>query len=348
MLCIAGISVLFTIDPSRRNARLQGAYFIDWRTIMILTNEQLKQIYYGALNFDETEDGYLQAFQYTKKQMDYFEKTSDFWFERCSASSAKTLEFCTKGRSVSFEYKIIWEGSEDTVEVAVNGLITKIWYVKDIAKEGKLTCCLDAGEKSVVIYLPADATMVIRKFETDAEVRPVAKNGTVLWLGDSITQGYGPLRSAHTYVSVANRLLNYDILNQGIGGYVYDKNALIDMDGYRPDKIIVSMGTNQYGTESMKDIEEYYVRLREIYGDTPVLCITPLWRGDNPEGIPTLVKFCEKLKKICEQYTNITIVEGFKLVPHLSEYYLDNLHPNALGMEIYGRNLVLAIEKTGF
>ena len=29
---------------------------------MKLSNEQLKEIYYGALWFDETEDGYLQAF----------------------------------------------------------------------------------------------------------------------------------------------------------------------------------------------------------------------------------------------------------------------------------------------
>lgn len=316
--------------------------------MMILTNEQLKKIYYGALNFDETEDGYLQAFQYTRQQMDYFEKVSEFWFERCSASTAKTLEFQTTAQTFSMEYKIIWEGSEDTVEVVEDGLISKIWYVKDLAKEGKLTYRLAEGRKTVMIYLPADATMLIRNFEVDAEVYPVEKKEKVLWLGDSITQGYGPLRSAHTYVSVANRLLNYDILNQGIGGYVYDKNVLIDMDGYRPDKIIVSMGTNQYGTESMQDVEEYYEKLMEIYGDIPVLCITPIWRGDNPEGVDTLAEFCEKLKKICEHYSNITIVEGFKLVPHLSEYFLDDLHPNALGMELYGRNLVLAIQNINF
>lgn len=97
-------------------------------------------------------------------------------------------------------------------------------------------------------------------------------------MGDSITQGFGPLRSAHTYVSVANRLLNYDIINQGIGGYIYDKNVLVNMEGYSPDKIIISLGTNQYGTESMKDVEEYYERLSEVYGDRPVLCITPIWR----------------------------------------------------------------------
>ena len=39
---------------------------------MIMTNEELKKYYFGAYNFEETEDGYLQAFQYTKAQRDYF------------------------------------------------------------------------------------------------------------------------------------------------------------------------------------------------------------------------------------------------------------------------------------
>ena len=90
------------------------------------------------------------------------------------------------------------------------------------------------------------------------------------------------------------------------------------------------------GTETMADIEEYYIRLRELYGDTPVLCITPIWRGDSEDGEPTLIRFCENLKDICRQYSNITIVDGFTLVPHLSEYFLDNLHPNCLGCEVYG------------
>lgn len=315
---------------------------------MKLTNEQLKNLYHGALWYQETEDGYLQAFQYTKEQNEYFEKVSDFWFERCTASTAKTLEFITTATACSFEYKLIWTGSPDSVELWIDGQAVDIRYVKDMEKEGTLSFELPEGKKQVLIYLPADATMVLCNFEINAEYEAVTKKAKVLWMGDSITQGFGPLRSGHTYVSVANRLLNYEVLNQGIGGYVYDKNVLMPMYDYKPDKIIISMGTNQFGTESMEGIEEYYKLLKESYGDTPVLCILPLWRDDVPNGLPTLIKFCNNLKKIAEQYDNVTVVEGFKLVPHLPEYFLDRLHPNCLGSEVYGRNLVLEIEKTGF
>jgi lysophospholipase L1-like esterase len=329
-----------------------GAFFLFillWYTNnMKLSNAQLKTIYFGALFFDETEEGYLRSFQYNKVQMDYFKKASDFWYDRCMASSAKTLEFRTAATRLSFDYKIVWMGSPDSIELSIDGLVSRIVYVNDIEKEGKLEFELPAGEKDVVIYLPADATVWVRNFEINDAFVPAKKGEKVLWIGDSITQGFGPLRSAETYVSVANRLLNYDILNQGIGGYVYDKNVLVNMDGYRADKIIIAMGTNQYGTESMKDIEEYYERLKEIYGNTKILCVTPIWRGDSPDGFPTLARFCQKTKAICEKYKNITVVEGFHLIPHLPEYFLDNLHPNQLGCEVYGRNLVLAIREAGF
>lgn len=316
---------------------------------MKLSNDELKKIYFGAYSFKDVEDGYLQAFQYNDDQVAYFKKTSDFWYDRCIASTAKTFEFKTSAKKVSYGYKILWTGSNDTFELCENGRITQIEYVEKIEKEGVITFNLENdGEKDVIIYLPIDATVLVRDFEIDADFTPAKKGEKVLWLGDSITQGFGPLRSAHTYVSVANRLLNYDIINQGIGGYVYDKNVLVPMPGYTPDKIIVAMGTNQYGTETMKDIEEYYERITELYKGIPILCVTPLWRGDNMEGVPTLIKFCDKLKAIVAKYPIVKMVDGFELVPHLPEYFLDNLHPNAHGCEIYGRNLVLKIQELGF
>lgn len=316
---------------------------------MILSNEELKKIYTGTYQFEETIDGYLKANQYSKPQMEYFKGAFEMWYERCDASSAKTIEFVTDATKVSFDYRIIWSSSKDTFEIWQDEQATSIVYLEGLEDEGKIAFDLHEGEKKVVLYLPVDATVLIKNFEINGgDYKPVKKGEKVLWLGDSITQGYGPLRSAHTYVSVANRLLNYDIINQGIGGYIYDKNSLMKMDGYTPDKIIVSLGTNQYGAETMKDVEEYYEVLTDIYKNIPILCITPLWRGDNPEGVKTLTSFCEKIKRIVEKYDQIKVVEGYKLVPHLSEYYLDNLHPNQLGAELYGRNLVCEINKLGF
>ncbi len=315
---------------------------------MLLSTTQLKSIYFGALEFAETKDGYLQAFQYTKSQMQYFERVSEFWYDRCMASTAKTLEFTTTATAVSFEYRFLWKGSEDSVELFVGGEENQIIYVKDLKDEGRITFTLPQGKKQVLIYLPVDATMLIRNMEINGDFTPAIKGEKVLWMGDSITQGFGPLRSSQTYVSRANRVLNYNIINQGIGGYIYDKNILTDMNGYRPDKIIISMGTNQFETENLEVVKEYYVRLKELYGDTPVLCITPIWRGDKPGMEAVFEQFCNGIKEIGEKYDNITVVDGFTLVPHSSEYFLDDLHPNARGCEVYAKNLMTAIEEGNF
>lgn len=314
---------------------------------MKLTNEQLKTIYFGALQFKETKDGYLQAFQYNDEQMAYFKKASDFWYDRCMASTSKTLEFSTNATKFSFDYKLAWKGSEDSIELEIDDVITKINYIKDMKDEDTLSYNLPNGNKKIVVYLPADATIWIKNFQLNGDFTPAIKEHKVLWLGDSITQGFGPLRSSLTYVSVANKLLGYDIINQGIGGYVYDKNSLMDM-GYKPEKLIVALGTNQYGEETMKPVEDYYEQLFKIYGLLPTLCITPLWRDDPNTNHEKLEQYCEGIKNVCRKYKNIIIVDGFKLVPHLSEYFLDNLHPNALGAQVYSRNLVEKIREIGF
>ncbi len=316
---------------------------------MILSNDELKKIYFGAYEFEELSDGYLKANQYSKAQMDYFRSSLEMWYERCDASTAKTLEFTTDASEVSFDYKLIWKCSEDSIELYVDGLANQIVYVKDLKEEGTVRFLLPEGTHSIVIYLAADATLLIKNFSIDSTYQIPVKKTKVLWLGDSITQGYGPLRSSETYVSIANRELGYDLINQGIGGYIYDKKSLMKMPGYSPDKIIVALGTNQYGAETMTDVEEYYETLTGIYGTgIPILCISPIWRGDNLDALPVFFSFCEKVKAVAGKYPNVRVIDGLTLVPHLEEYYLDNLHPNCLGTETYAANLVREMKRIGF
>ncbi len=313
------------------------------------TLDQLKAVYRGAYSFEEKEEGWLASFQYTKPQMDYFKVLREFFYDRCMASTAKTLEFFTESTCFSLDYRIIWEGSQDSFELAVDGLITDIRYVRDLEKCGRLTFSLPKGRKRITFYLPADATVLIREAETDKEIQPAEPGIPVLWLGDSITQGYGPLRSAETYVSVAQRELGWEVLNQGIGGYVYDPGSIMEMPGYHPQKIIVALGTNQYRNEDISPIRVFYRKLTEIYGSRiPILCITPIWRDGTAEEQARMVAFTEELLKIVSEYPQIHVVDGFRLVPHRNEYYLDGLHPNTLGCETYGRNLVKAIHEAGF
>ena len=233
---------------------------------MILTNEELKKIYFGAYEFEETPDGFLKANQYTKAQMDYFKGAFEMWYERCDASTAKTLELRTDASKISFDYKFLWKCSEDSVELYVDGLASQIFYVKDMKEEGRLEFTLPEGVHDVVIYLVADATLVIKEFSIDSSYEIPVKDTKVLWLGDSITQGYGPLRSSETYVSIANRELNWDIINQDIrmykelgGGAVYDLGCycttmILSLIDSKTDLVVAKAEFNDKGADVLASV----------------------------------------------------------------------------------------------
>ncbi len=318
---------------------------------MHLTTDELKKIYFGAYEFAETEDGFLQAFQYSLPQREYFRGVEPYWYDRCMASTAKTIEMITAATEFSFDYKIIWQGSLDSMELFADGECMQVHYIKDLPAEGRISFRISEGKnRRITIYLPIDATIVIRDFALNAPYELLPERKKVLWMGDSITQGFGPLRSSMTYVSVSNRILDYDIINQGIGGYIYDAGSVMKMGDYTPDEIIVALGTNQYDTRSMRPVEEFYERLFEIYGNSiPTTVITPVWRGDlfSSGQKKRFADFCAGLREICERYSNITIVDGLEMIPNSSVYYVDGLHPNEKGAKIYGENFAKMTQGDG-
>lgn len=311
-----------------------------------LTNEELKQIYHGAYSFGE-KDGYLSAFQYTQEQMEYL-KFNDFYYVRSYRSNAKTLEFTTTATKVAFDYSC--ENPSETIELAINKTICEVVYIKEENQKGRLEFDLPEGEKDVCIYLTADNTTYIRNFCVNADFTPIKKRKKALWLGDSITQGYGAFRSGETYVSVANRILDYEVINQGIGGYYYDENVLMPMEGYTPDIIIAAHGTNQYkNPDRIERVEKYYKKLTELYPNTPIITVTPFYRGDCGELSEQFNVFCKSIRKIAESYKNVTVFEGASFGPHAKDYYMpDWVHPNALACSYYGTNLANAIRSLGF
>ena len=164
-----------------------------------------------------------------------------------------------------------------------------------------------------------------------------------------LTQGYGTFETGQTFVNVANRILNYEILNQGIGGYYFDKNSLMPLEKFTPDKVVIAMGTNLcYWTDKEKYVAEFFEKLPSVYGDIPVLVITPLWRSDYPDAFDEICEIRSLIEKYSASLKNVKIIRGDTLIPHDEKYFYDKLHPNASGGEIYGKNLAKKIKALKF
>lgn len=304
---------------------------------MKLSNQTFSKLIKGAYQF-KTQEGYLSFRHFDDAQLEYL-KFNDFFGLRSTFSSSVTAEFITDAEEISFDFKVFGAGSLDTVDVYADNFAVCRKHLKDIGNKGHISFTLPEGKKHIKVYFPADANMGVKNFRIDGSWRKSNKKSPkLLCIGDSITQGYGSLITGLTYVNVANRILGYDVLNQGIGGYYYDAGMLTPMEGYSPDKILLAMGTNQYhAADKEEKIVGFFKKFREVYPDIPTLVITPLWRGNAPERLHELVETANIIRREAEKSENIRIVDGFGILPHLPEYYMpDLLHPNALGMQIMG------------
>ena len=315
---------------------------------MKLSNKTLKNLISGAIRYEE-EGGYLYADRGSLNQIDYLKTnfpTTNFT-EILMEGSSIFIKFKTNAEKISFNYNLpLILNPKCSIDLYVNDTPFKFIHVEDISVKGKIELDLPSGNKTVTLYYPLDARLGIKNFTVCGKWRKVNKPKTkVLWYGDSITEGYGAYYSSLIYATRVSNALNYNALNQAVGGYYYDAKFVQRM-GFVPDKIIISLGTNQINhLDGYEKTLDFYERLKVVFPASKILTITPIWRGD--------ITTYENFNKTCEYVTNIAknygeVVDGQTLVPHLSEYFMDKLHPNALGMTIYAQNLIKTIKKIRF
>jgi hypothetical protein len=124
------------------------------------------------------------------------------------------------------------------------------------------------------------------------------------------------------------------------------------VDGFKPSRIIVFLGTNYYdepclelfGYDYEKSTKEFFKKLNELYGELPTLVITPLWRC-NDVDYKRLAWCTELIKSECQKYENIVTVDGFDLVPNVPMCFPDGIHPDAYASELLASNLAKIIKK---
>ncbi len=315
---------------------------------MKLSNKTLIKLFNGAIDFDEDE-GYLYADRGSCNQHDYLNANfngSNF-SEILQEGSSIHIKFKTNANKVAFNYKVaLCLNPKCSLDVFVNGEPYLFVDMGNLKENGKFAFPMANGEKLVEIYLPLDARIGFKNFEICGNWRSTSKPKTkVLWYGDSITEGYGAYYSSLIYATQVNNALNYDAINQGIGGYFYDAKFCQRM-GFVPDKIIIALGTNQINhPDKFEKIKEFYERLQLVFPARKILTITPIWRGDI-QDYTNFNETCNYIASVAKNYGEV--INGLDLVPPVNEYFMDKLHPNALGMTVYANNLAKAIKKIGF
>ena len=323
---------------------------------MKFSANSLKKLVKGACYF-ETRGRYLVAYKYSKAQLDMMnaEGYDDFWRIRGNISAGMRIELKTDAEEISFDYKACIGTTlmdrSNSIDVWIDGVLyLGLHLEKDM---GNLKISLPKGEKHVAIYYPCDSQLWIKNFTVCGKYKSVKERGQkVLVIGDSITQGYGPMISSCSYFNELQRRTGYNMLNQGIGGYRCEAKDLMYVEGFDPDKIITFLGTNWYDAPDCYDYEkstvDFYNRLTELYPNKQILAVSPLWRADDGFNEERFTWCRSIVKRECEKHENITLVDGYTLVPNVCECFCDKLHPNEYGCLLLAMNLQKEMKKIKF
>ena len=316
----------------------------------------------------------------TDVQMGHYEGCNDRWPLRARCDAGCVLVFKTDSRVLDVSFSVVMGARQYLgLDVAVDGVVVRSVYVDDFAKPEKIVMTnnaqgdarvilAEAGrfgirlfeyaekkERTVCVYLPQSVALAFTGVEVDegalvASVeRPKRK---LLCLGDSITQGMDAKHPMTAYTTQLARLLDAELLNQGVGGHIFDVDSFDEGLAFDADVVTIAYGTNDWnGNKTVEEIQNnvraYLEKVTGRYPLADVYVLGPIWRtiGDEIRAGGNLWDFSQVILKTAQEFEGVTCVDGLALVPHQEHVLPDGTHPNDEGFLHYALNVYRAIKK---
>lgn len=312
---------------------------------MKIEKSQLKTLLHNALVWEEDKRGGLCPNRFTPEQMRVLAK-NNAWHLRAQASAGSSVEMNTDSETLALKFQLSPASSQNwaSFDLYVDGVFYDTCLLPDMSST-VIGFDLPKGTHRVTIYFPWTARISVEELHLSegASWTAVQKKGRIIAFGDSITQGYITEFPSMTYPSQAARLLNVEMLNQGVGGYRFDADSVcMSLKEYSPDALIVAYGTNDYSVydsseEFAQKAHDYFSKLWSVFPETPTLVIAPVYRNDQrhiarqkyrsytlDDARDILLQLCDSRKK--------TVFLRESGIPHIHAVFSDDwLHPNALG-----------------
>ncbi|MBE1444022.1 SGNH/GDSL hydrolase family protein [Paenibacillus sp. OAS669] len=322
-----------------------------------------KGLFANAIRWIHTEEG-LMPVRFTERQMELYSREERFHI-RSHCPAGICLDFVSDTTSIEINYSL---GSAvrkwANYDIYIDGVMAASLGADTLEQDlGRIAYELHAGMQNGqprrwTIYLPQNTMVAIQslKLSEGAAVEaaePYKRN--LLCLGDSITQGMDARKPSSTYAVLLSRALEMNLLNHGVGGYVFDADSLDESLPYKPDLVTVAYGTNDWGRFETLDVFRrqcfgFIDKAAKLYAGVPIYVLTPYWRADQDKEVPmgTMQELSDTIREVCQPYSNITVVDGQKLIPHLPTLFGDAyLHPNDEGFLHIAMNLFKQIAANG-
>lgn len=206
----------------------------------------------------------------------------------------------------------------------------------------------------VRIWLPALRGCAVRRIWGNGTfIEPVDQRDVLLVLGDSVAQGFATGDPGLSWPVLLADRLGMDVVNQGIGGQVFQPGTLRGLaSSVEPKGIVVALGEN-YRFEPCqprlvaRDIRSYLGEVAHIWTDVPTWVCTPAWHDENVspshrlscwERVPSMIAANASV------HDQMALVDGLLLHDHAMTTLADaDGHPNAKGASQMAGRLHLAM-----
>ncbi len=313
---------------------------------MQLSFEQINTLVVGAVEIWEEENG-LHFGKCTKEQILAWKEIDPTLFNNAIPTTGVRLDFHTDS-----DYVKMLLGADGKYEIKIDGVLKEQYICTEKNREITIVLGERGKEKHVVFSLPSHlrAGVILGIEIADGSyVKKHAFDRKILFVGDSITQGYKAVYDMCSYAYQISDYLNADSVIQGIGGSFFAPSTVLPT-GYQPNIVFVAYGTNDFTrlktiVELEKNAESYISKLQSLYADAKFFVISPIWRMDEHQTreMGEFKACCDCIKLVAKRL-GAEIIDGDTLIPHFSEFMADDLHPNDLGFTAYALNALKQLQ----
>jgi len=303
-----------------------------------------EDLFHGICSLEKTADG-VMPHRMTARLLDFYRRTNTDWFVRARGSSSGVrMEFRTAAKKLAMKIRFgdhcrffygfdIRCGDRPVGRFASRTMGEGVEFSQNLPGE---------GVRTVRIAFPWQSLCDIISFQLD-DVSVIEPNTyparPILFLGDSITQGYEAVAPDDAYVPRLALALGRDFFDLGVGGMVLRSDAVAHALDYPWSTAFLAFGVNDCSKRrELSVFREDVLRSLELLSgraDSKLYVITPLpWPGcpaDQPEEL-SLSRYRAVLEECAAKFPSVTLFRGPELMDECPENYADKVHPNETGM----------------
>ena len=204
--------------------------------------------------------------------------------------------------------------------------------------------------RRVRIWLPCLTGCKLGRIYGDGSYIDLAPaNKALLVLGDSIAQGFTALDPALTWPALLADDLGLTLVNQGVGGQVFQPGSVADV-AHAADvaALVVEFGAN-YRFEPCRadsverDANAYLREVSRAFPATPTLVVTPLFHTEDVYPTHRDSCFADVARIIASAaapHAQMRVVDGDGILPTNPAFLADGSdHPSAAGQQVVYKKL---------